>query len=117
MIISQFSQLCHPHSSHLPHSPATHSQNELNLDVSSGILIPLYDVDTNMVILAGKGDRYMQFVEVMMLMVMMVVVMMVVMMMMRKKRAMMRMTMKNHNFCFYDNIIVIIVLIATSHQL
>jgi coronin-7 len=39
-------------------------QNELNLDVSSGILIPLYDPDTNMVILAGKGDRYMQFVEV-----------------------------------------------------
>ena len=32
--------------------------------MSSGILIPLYDPDTNMVILAGKGDRYMQFVEV-----------------------------------------------------
>jgi len=36
----------------------------LPLDVSSGILVPLYDPDTNMVILAGKGDRYMQFVEV-----------------------------------------------------
>lgn len=40
------------------------AQNVLNLDVSSGILVPLYDQDTNMVILAGKGDRYMQFVEV-----------------------------------------------------
>jgi len=39
-------------------------QHLLSLDVSSGILVPLFDPDTNMVILAGKGDRYMQFVEV-----------------------------------------------------
>lgn len=39
-------------------------QHMLSLDVSSGILVPLHDPDTNMVILAGKGDRYMQFVEV-----------------------------------------------------
>ena len=39
-------------------------QNVLSLDVSSGILIPLYDPDTNMVFLTGKGDRYIQFVEV-----------------------------------------------------
>jgi len=32
--------------------------------VSSGILIPLFDPDTNMVFLTGKGDRYIQFVEV-----------------------------------------------------
>ena len=36
----------------------------LSLDVSSGILIPLFDPDTNMVFLTGKGDRYIQFVEV-----------------------------------------------------
>jgi len=39
-------------------------QNVLSLDVSSGILIPLYDPDTNMVFLTGKGDRYIHFVEV-----------------------------------------------------
>ena len=39
-------------------------QKSLSLDVSSGILVPLYDRDTQMVFLAGKGDRYIQFVEV-----------------------------------------------------
>ena len=39
-------------------------QKCLSLDVSSGILVPLYDRDTQMVLLAGKGDRYIQFVEV-----------------------------------------------------
>ena len=39
-------------------------QKSLSLDVSSGILVPLYDRDTKMVFLAGKGDRYIQFVEV-----------------------------------------------------
>ena len=34
------------------------------LDVSAGILVPLYDPDTKMVFLAGKGDRYIHFVEV-----------------------------------------------------
>ena len=29
----------------------------LSLDVSSGILVPLHDPDTNMVFLCGKGDR------------------------------------------------------------
>jgi len=39
-------------------------QHVLSLDVSSGILIPLYDPDTNMLFLTGKGDRYIQFAEV-----------------------------------------------------
>ena len=39
-------------------------QKVLSLDVSSGILVPLHDPDTNMVFLCGKGDRYIQFVEV-----------------------------------------------------
>ena len=39
-------------------------QKVLSLDVSSGILVPLFDPDTKMVFLAGKGDRYIQFVEV-----------------------------------------------------
>ena len=39
-------------------------QKSLSLDVSSGILVPLFDRDTKMVFLAGKGDRYIQFVEV-----------------------------------------------------
>lgn len=34
--------------------------NKLNL----GILVPLYDPDTKMVFLTGKGDRYIQFVEI-----------------------------------------------------
>ena len=36
----------------------------MELDVSAGILVPLYDPDTKMVFLTGKGDRYIQFVEV-----------------------------------------------------
>ena len=32
-------------------------QKVLSLDVSSGILMPLHDPDTNMVFLCGKGDR------------------------------------------------------------
>ena len=39
-------------------------QKHLPLDMSSGILIPLLDVDTNMCFLCGKGDRNIQFVEV-----------------------------------------------------
>jgi len=39
-------------------------QKSLSLDISSGILIPLYDPDTNMFFLAGKGDRNIQFIEV-----------------------------------------------------
>ena len=39
-------------------------QKVLSLDVSSGILVPLHDPDTNMVFLCGKGDRYIQFVEI-----------------------------------------------------
>ena len=39
-------------------------QDKLSLDISSGILVPLYDPDTNMCILCGKGDRSMQFVEI-----------------------------------------------------
>ena len=38
--------------------------HSMELDVSAGILVPLYDPDTNMVFLTGKGDRYIQFVEV-----------------------------------------------------
>ena len=32
-------------------------QKALSLDVSSGILVPLYDPDINMIFLSGKGDR------------------------------------------------------------
>ena len=39
-------------------------QKELPLDMSSGILVPLFDPDTNMCFLSGKGDRNVQFVEV-----------------------------------------------------
>ena len=35
----------------------------LPLDMSSGILVPLYDPDTNMCFLSGKGDRNIQFIE------------------------------------------------------
>ena len=38
--------------------------HSMELDVSAGILVPLYDPDTKMVFLTGKGDRYIQFVEV-----------------------------------------------------
>ena len=65
MIITNFMTITITNSIIITYSSPFHDhQNELNLDVSSGILIPLYDPDTNMVILAGKGDRYMQFVEV-----------------------------------------------------
>ena len=33
------------------------------LDASAGTIIPLYDPDTNMCFLAGKGDRNVQFIE------------------------------------------------------
>ena len=36
----------------------------LDLDISSGILLPLYDPDTKMIFLAGRGDSHIQFVEV-----------------------------------------------------
>ena len=36
----------------------------MDLDVSAGILVPLYDPETRMMFLAGKGDRYIQFVEI-----------------------------------------------------
>ena len=36
----------------------------MDLDVSAGILVPLYDPETKMMFLAGKGDRYIQFVEI-----------------------------------------------------
>jgi len=39
-------------------------QKQLTLDASAGILVPLYDPDTEMCFLAGKGDGYIQFVEV-----------------------------------------------------
>ena len=35
----------------------------MELDLSSGILVPLYDPDTNMCFLSGKGDRNIQFIE------------------------------------------------------
>ncbi|XP_059474037.1 coronin-7 [Neocloeon triangulifer] len=36
----------------------------LQLDSSTGILVPLFDVDTNMLFLAGKGDTTIQYMEV-----------------------------------------------------
>ena len=36
----------------------------LDLDLSSGILLPLYDPDTRMMFLAGRGDTHIQFVEI-----------------------------------------------------
>jgi len=38
-------------------------QKNLGLDNSAGLLVPLYDPDTNMCFLAGKGDRHVQFIE------------------------------------------------------
>ena len=38
-------------------------QHNMALDMSSGILVPLYDPDTNMCFLSGKGDRNIQFIE------------------------------------------------------
>lgn len=39
-------------------------EKNLTLDMSSGILVPLFDPDTNMCFLSGKGDRNIQFVEI-----------------------------------------------------
>lgn len=36
----------------------------MNYDCSTGILMPLYDADTNMLFLAGKGDTTISFLEV-----------------------------------------------------
>ena len=36
----------------------------MDLDVSAGILVPLYDHETKMMFLCGKGDRYIQYVEI-----------------------------------------------------
>ncbi|XP_020609841.1 coronin-7-like [Orbicella faveolata] len=36
----------------------------LSLDTSSGILMPFFDPDTNMLFLAGKGDSVIQFLEI-----------------------------------------------------
>ena len=38
--------------------------HSLELDISSGILLPLYDPDTRMMFLAGRGDTHVQFVEI-----------------------------------------------------
>lgn len=35
----------------------------LDLDCSTGILMPLFDPDTNMLFLCGKGDTTIQFLE------------------------------------------------------
>lgn len=39
-------------------------EKTLELDCSTGILIPLYDADTNMLFLAGKGDTTIGYLEV-----------------------------------------------------
>lgn len=39
-------------------------EKTLELDCSTGILMPLYDADTNMLFLAGKGDTTIAYVEV-----------------------------------------------------
>lgn len=39
-------------------------EKNLLLDCSTGILIPLYDSDTNMLFLAGKGDTTINYLEV-----------------------------------------------------
>ncbi|XP_037938680.1 coronin-7 isoform X4 [Teleopsis dalmanni] len=39
-------------------------EKTLELDCSTGILIPLYDPDTNMLFLAGKGDTTINYLEV-----------------------------------------------------
>ncbi len=36
----------------------------MTLDMSAGILVPLYDPDTGMCFLSGKGDRNIQFIEI-----------------------------------------------------
>lgn len=40
-------------------------EKTLELDCSTGILMPLYDPDTNMLFLAGKGDSTIAYMEVM----------------------------------------------------
>lgn len=40
------------------------AEKVLDLDCSTGILIPLFDMDTNMLFLAGKGDTTISFLEV-----------------------------------------------------
>ena len=47
-------------STHLDITPV----HTLDLDLSSGILLPLYDPDTRMMFLAGRGDTHIQFVEI-----------------------------------------------------
>lgn len=39
-------------------------EKTLELDCSTGILMPLYDPDTNMLFLAGKGDTTIAYVEI-----------------------------------------------------
>jgi coronin-7 len=39
-------------------------EKALELEQSTGILIPLYDPDTNMLFLAGKGDITISFLEI-----------------------------------------------------
>jgi coronin-7 len=39
-------------------------EKTLELDVSTGVLMPLFDPDTNMLFLAGKGDNSISFLEV-----------------------------------------------------
>lgn len=39
-------------------------EKTLELDCSTGILMPLYDPDTNMLLLAGKGDTTIAYLEV-----------------------------------------------------
>lgn len=40
-------------------------EKTLELDCSTGILMPLFDPDTNMLFLAGKGDSTIAYMEVM----------------------------------------------------
>lgn len=40
-------------------------EKTLELDCSTGVLMPLYDPDTNMLFLAGKGDTTIAYMEVM----------------------------------------------------
>lgn len=39
-------------------------EKTLELDCSTGVLMPLYDPDTNMLFLAGKGDTTISYMEV-----------------------------------------------------
>lgn len=39
------------------------TQKTLELDCSTGILMPLFDADTNMLFLAGKGDTTILYME------------------------------------------------------